>query len=469
MHKIYFYIILGLISISLGCRQEQNTIISGTILNSQDSIISISFGADPLTGQYPTGYQKDYVINDNGSFSIPIEIKPPINVVIFYNGFRSRIDLILLDKGEVIISVDGNNLRETLKFEGSNGDLNSFYFKWDKFYSNALKIIQKNIDSYSLYENGLDSLQKISFAMLSNYNSGDILSEDEVLWMKSELNYRKYLRLLFRAYELKSHPNDSAFQFFQAVNLNDNGACLINCTYNTLIQRYVLNELNSRGIFHSDFDDNNQFYQQYYEIIIEKLTGHVKDVMLTWFVSDLLKSYDGSAGEIYEKYIDDCDSPDMIEKTSSIYEDYKKIVNMDLSEKVIIIPTNNQSLEKVLNQFRNKVVYLDFWASWCSPCIEAMPKTKELAKFYEHKNLAVLYIGNKDQRSNLINAINKHNLDGYHILLNDKESELWRNEFNVSMIPTYVLINKAGEVIDKNASHPDEKDIYSQIEKLLLE
>jgi len=116
MQKIQFYLIFGLILVTFGCSQKQNYIVKGTILNPNDSIISISIGADLLTGQYPSNYKTEYEIDENASFRIPLIVESQNKISLFYNKFRERIDLILLEKGEVIISVDGNNHVETLKF-----------------------------------------------------------------------------------------------------------------------------------------------------------------------------------------------------------------------------------------------------------------------------------------------------------------------------------------------------------------
>ena len=121
----------------------------------------------------------------------------------------------------------------------------------------------------------------------------------------------------------------------------------------------------------------------------------------------------------------------------------------------------------MLSQFENKVVYLDFWASWCSPCLKGIPHTKEFAQQYKNSDVVVLYIGNNDQKANLIAAIKAYNIEGNHLLLNEEESEIWRSEFDIPFIPTYVIIDKAGKVVNINAPHPNSQEAYQQIDSLL--
>lgn len=469
MKKFNLLITIGLITMMCSCRQDDTLTITGKLSNLEDTIITISYGRDLTTGLPPSEYQKEYKINEDGTFSIPIIAKPPVSVYLYNQNYKLNTQVHLLSSGNLHLSADFNTNPPSIEFHGTTSNLNTFLLGWKKFYLEAYRNIRNSRrESYFQYENNLDSIQTISLKMLNSFNSDKILSEDELLWINSEITYGKYQNLVYRANEISSKLNDSAFMFFRSLNLNDNKACLISETYNYLIQRYILYDLNLRDIYHSNYNDNSHFFLMYYETIIDKLKDKVKDVMLTRFISDLFRMHYGQADEYYKKYLIDCESSDMIEKTSSIYEDYLKIANMNLSDGVIIIPTNEQSPMKALNQFENKVVYLDFWASWCSPCIQELPHIRKLSEHYIDQELVVLFIGTNDQRSSLINAIKKYNLDGYHIILNEKESEIWKKEFDISGIPAYVLIDKGGKVIYTKAPHPNDEEIYSLIDSLLI-
>ncbi len=388
-------------------------------------------------------------------------------VTLMSENFNFHTSVILTQGGEINLSANCDDTKKTLEFNGINGSLNAFYLKLSNFYNSAYNELRQHSDSYSLFKNGLDSLQSISLMMLEDFNSSEKLNKKEVLWLNSVINYRKFSSLCYRAYDLKVNPGDSAFQFFQTLKLNDQEAIQVSRSYNEAILLYILHEVNAKGISHSSSNDNTAYFDTYYHTIIEKLTGKVKDVILTIFISDLLKNNDGFAVEYYEKYLVDCKSPEMVVKTSGLHADYLEVMNQTLSENVNFISTDQQRPMDVLSQFENKVVYLDFWASWCSPCLKGIPYTKELAEHYKNSNLVVLYIGNSDQKANLINAIKKHNIEGNHIILNEEETKIWRNEFEITGIPTYVMINKSGKVYDKNAPDPKTKEAYKQIDSLL--
>ena len=52
-----------------------------------------------------------------------------------------------------------------------------------------------------------------------------------------------------------------------------------------------------------------------------------------------------------------------------------------------------------ISDYRGKVLVVDFWATWCSPCIASMPHTQEVAAKYASQGVAVLAVCTGDKRS----------------------------------------------------------------------
>lgn len=462
------YLLLVIFSFLIySCIREIPTVITGHLTNISDTSLTVEIGKDPITGLEPAGYPRVIRIGADGTFSVSLEVPFPFRAVLYTENGGFVANVRLVHAGEIHLTADCEDFRNTLEYHGSGSSLNDFYYDHMKFRRAERKKFSSGHVSLTDYERRLDSLNAISLQMLKAYHAYESLTEEELMWLTSEFNYGKYSSLNRRAHQLNLPLSDSTYRFFEELDLNDHNAVIISRTYVNSILQYILYEVNAMGIYHSQFGDNSSFYREYYKTIKEKLEGKVRDVILSNFISDMLNDHVVFSVAYYEKYLSDCQSQEMIEKTSKLYEEYLAVAEKPLHDNVILIPTNHQSPSKVLSQFEDKVIFLDFWASWCSPCIESLPHTKELTEHYANQPVEVIFVGNNDQESSLIHAIKEYELLGNHIILDEKDSETWRSTFDISGIPTYVLLDMRGKRIKLGNSHRISSDTYETIDSVL--
>lgn len=93
----------------------------------------------------------------------------------------------------------------------------------------------------------------------------------------------------------------------------------------------------------------------------------------------------------------------------------------------------------------DKVVVVDFWATWCVPCIEGFPYMQKVYDQYKNRNDVVFMIMNSGSKNSLQDAINwaKQNKFTFPIYYNDRKLA---EAFNVSVIPSTFLIDKNGKI-----------------------
>lgn len=113
-----------------------------------------------------------------------------------------------------------------------------------------------------------------------------------------------------------------------------------------------------------------------------------------------------------------------------------------------------QLYRKLVAPYSGKVVYIDFWAPWCAPCVGEIPASKALAKELKNKDIVFLYIGVECDKNLWEAAVKKMFDGGAHYYADKNESVLLEAKFNFSGIPRYVLIDKTGKVRDDNAPGP---------------
>ena len=128
---------------------------------------------------------------------------------------------------------------------------------------------------------------------------------------------------------------------------------------------------------------------------------------------------------------------------------------------------NDKTFQDIISEFKGKVVYVDFWATWCGPCRMQFPYTKEIHKKLEGKDVVFLYISFDRTEDAWRNGVQGLELVGYHHYPNDNQRMLINNEFAVNSIPRYMLIDKQGKIVDANAKRPSTEGQLQEIEALL--
>jgi len=137
--------------------------------------------------------------------------------------------------------------------------------------------------------------------------------------------------------------------------------------------------------------------------------------------------------------------------------------------KNISLPYENNPFDEILNKNKGKVIYLDFWGTWCGACIEQFPHSKKLHSKFENEEVSFVFLCCNSHTGAAKNIIKKHQLKGQHYILNQKQYEHFEKQFKIVGLPRYVLIDKQGKVYSKNASRPEDKTTSNTIEKLLKE
>ena len=93
-----------------------------------------------------------------------------------------------------------------------------------------------------------------------------------------------------------------------------------------------------------------------------------------------------------------------------------------------------------------KITLLDFWASWCKPCLKAIPELNVIYSAYKDTGVEIIGINTDGPRSiSKVAPLSKSLQIKYPVLI-DIDAEL-RNELNVTLFPTLIMVNEKGEVL----------------------
>lgn len=130
---------------------------------------------------------------------------------------------------------------------------------------------------------------------------------------------------------------------------------------------------------------------------------------------------------------------------------------------------NNQNklltLNDVFTRLKGKVIYIDFWASWCGPCRQAMPYSKRLGFDFSDEDLAVVYLSLDEDRDKWQRAAQIEGIDlltNSYLIINAKKSA-FLNGISLNEIPRYLLFNRKGDIIHQDAPGPSSTEIRKLI------
>ena len=122
-----------------------------------------------------------------------------------------------------------------------------------------------------------------------------------------------------------------------------------------------------------------------------------------------------------------------------------------------------------LKDLKGKVIYIDVWSTWCAPCIEEIPFAKKLQGRFEGNN-EVQFVNisiDRDKEAWKNFLLSDKSWKGLHLHLQKKEKDMFWKNYKMFGVPTYMLIDQTGRIINAKALRPAEEGIELQLRNLL--
>lgn len=103
-----------------------------------------------------------------------------------------------------------------------------------------------------------------------------------------------------------------------------------------------------------------------------------------------------------------------------------------------------------LSDYRGKVVYLDFWASWCEPCLKVLPDLKETWAQYRDKDFVILGVSLDRTKEEWRNFIAAEEMDWVQTFDDGGSLDGALQVYRIQAIPQTYLMDKDGVLIKAN-------------------
>ncbi len=138
------------------------------------------------------------------------------------------------------------------------------------------------------------------------------------------------------------------------------------------------------------------------------------------------------------------------------------------NEKLVSHNGTDVTWKEIMEISKGKVIYIDFWASWCRPCLQEMPHSASLRDSLKNKDVTFLYVSLDQNKDSWIRAANKLKFDPSQHFLFKKDSRL-KDLFALQAIPKYIIIDKKGNIFSPDAPRPSDPRLYNTLLKLSTE
>ncbi|WP_339608067.1 TlpA disulfide reductase family protein [uncultured Roseivirga sp.] len=147
-----------------------------------------------------------------------------------------------------------------------------------------------------------------------------------------------------------------------------------------------------------------------------------------------------------------------------LFNDFVKKYNVKFEIDDDVQLVDNSGKTGTLNEFisanKGKVIYVDYWASWCAPCIAEMPSSKKFQKEMNNDNIVYLYLSTDRTEEPWQKALKKLELErstSYRIM--NANNSLQMDDLEIQFIPRYMIYDTNGRLVNKDAARPSESKL----------
>lgn len=468
-------------------------VLQGKVFNKPSNMNSIEFSIS----DYSLGEQKSIIIQPDGSFKSSFPITDIQDIQMELN--NQTICFFTFPKDTITFSFDANNPTHSFSFKGSTPErtkeleLNlllsrkinylsfyAFYVEDDVLEEEKISILTSQFNSYIelintfITENGeITSSRKliediyyamaneacrtnIPLALLTYNNPYDPIYEIKKWDAHDSISNLKLTKaekeLLFNKYQvIDTIPRKRPYEKL------DYNTFRYSSNYRTFLDHYFIKD---RYYEVDGIDDSFEWVPDiksiYYSCLAYLPIVPIRDWLITRRLNFHFSS--GDFKDVEEVYLDFKKKNRNKEYAKLLEKRYLATKPLHVSKLAPDFELEDLNGNKVrLSDFRGKIVYIDFWGTYCSPCISEFENSVPLLKEkYKKTDIVYVYICIGSDKEQWKKSVKKYGLEGVNLIVDGGVQSSVCQTYNIQGVPHYVLINKKGEIEEHSAMRPSQ-------------
>ncbi len=480
-------VVLGTCLISCNPKKEtpsNRIVVSGTILNFKDTSTVFTYDVFELLG---TTQKPAMKINPDGTYKMVIESGSPLKGffslgrvpftynfdVTLVNGKDSsmsvesadfRMVYLWLEPGDSLaMNLDVENIAGTLKFSGTGSVNNEF--------------VNQEENVFASYKHKyLENYYHITYREPNDFKRvTDVLRQEKLKYIKDYAASHPLSPSLVKAYTAEYITAAVTSKIYYPgghAGFNDGKEAVLPADYFSFMDSVVIEDhIGDKGIGYYYFlnaylnkkqniaNAGNPDKGDFYQFVKSQLPGPLAYEFMAYALArDFKKS-------LYEEFGGNCPYPEIAQLVKKKYLHMEGMLEGNPAPDFTLADVNGTMLS--LKDLRGKFVYIDFWATWCVPCIKEIPSLKVLEDEYRGKNIhfvSVSYDKAKDH-AKWKDYVIDNKLTGVQLIADEAMHSLYNKTFNIDLIPRFILLDPDGKIVSGNAPRPSSPRVRELLDK----
>jgi len=398
-------------------------------------------------------------VGGDGSFIFKDSVDGSAYYNVLLAGARMQYPLFLMPGDTFFMTTDAQHFFDAQKLSGTAALYNSYltdYSKASNSFQQSLRTIFAMPEAAAMA--AVDSVNESRKALYDDFakkigNVDPLFAKNE----KARIQYEDaILRLIYPMYyeyfaKTTFEPSATYDSYLGALNLNDESLLSLDI-YRSFLSSYVNMKMQK---FYNDsafMATSPSMIAKQLEIIKSNFTSKKIIALLAY---ESVKSHVSQSGIAeYDLYYDTfkelCPIPKFQAEIDAMLSEWKHLKKgADAFEFTFVDMKGNKVS---MSDFKGKYVYIDVWATWCSPCRAEIPHLKRIEEKFHGKDIVFISISVDQTQEPWREMVTNDNLKGVQLWAG--QSPEFSKYYKITGIPRFMLFDKEGKIYDVNAKRP---------------